>query len=79
VDGTPEVVRHNVTGKLVAAGDSRALAAALLALLRDRDLARRLGEAGRDHALNRFDLRTQVEGTARVYRRLAGVEDRLAA
>jgi glycosyltransferase involved in cell wall biosynthesis len=79
VDGTPEVIRHNVTGKLVPAGNARALAVALLGLLRDREGARQMGQAGRDYALNRFDLRTQVEATARVYRSVAGVERPLAA
>ncbi len=68
VDGTPEVVREGHTGRLVPPADPPALARALLDLLRDPDGARRLGQAGRDWALARFDLDRQVEATARVYR-----------
>jgi glycosyltransferase involved in cell wall biosynthesis len=71
VDGTPEVVRDGVTGHLVPPADPGRLAEALLALLRDPDGARRMGRAGRDWALVRFDLGRQVEETARVYRSLA--------
>lgn len=68
VDGTPEVVREGHTGRLVPPADPPALARALGTLLRDPDGARRMGQAGRDWALARFDLDRQVEATARVYR-----------
>jgi glycosyltransferase involved in cell wall biosynthesis len=68
VDGTPEVVRDGWTGRLVPPADTPALARALLALLRDPDGARRMGQAGRDWALLRFDLDRQVAATACVYR-----------
>jgi glycosyltransferase involved in cell wall biosynthesis len=71
VDGTPEVVREGETGRLVPPADAPALARALLELLRDPDAARRMGQAGRALALERFDLDRQVEATARVYRSLA--------
>lgn len=80
VDGTPEVVRHDRTGRLVPARDSGALASALLGLLRDPEGARRMGRAGRDYVLHRFELDTQVQATARVYRSVAGtLERRIAA
>jgi glycosyltransferase involved in cell wall biosynthesis len=41
-----ELVQEGVTGRLVPAHDSDAWARALTDLLRDRDLARRMGEAG---------------------------------
>jgi len=68
VDGTPEVVRDGETGLLVPPADAPALARALLALLRDPAAARRLGRAARERALERFDVRRQVEATAGVYR-----------
>lgn len=46
----PEAVQHGVTGLLVPPGDSGALAAAILTLLRDPLLAARLGEAGHRRA-----------------------------
>lgn len=72
VDGTPEVVQNGVTGLLVPPADPEALAGALCALLADGEARRRMGEAGREHALGRFDLSAQVEATARVYRSVAG-------
>jgi glycosyltransferase involved in cell wall biosynthesis len=71
VDGTPEVVREGRTGRLVPAADAPALARALLDLLRDPEGARRMGQAGRDWALLRFDLDRQVAATAHVYRSVA--------
>jgi len=44
---TPEVVEDGVTGLLVAPGDSKQLAAALIALLSDGERRRIMGEAGR--------------------------------
>lgn len=49
VDGIPELIEHEVNGLLVAPRDPDALAAALARLRGDRVLARRLGEAGREH------------------------------
>ncbi|MBI4241965.1 MAG: glycosyltransferase [Candidatus Rokubacteria bacterium] len=68
VDGTPEVVRDGITGRLVPPGDPVALGEAIRALLHDPSGARRMGEAGRARVLARFDLQAQVEATARVYR-----------
>jgi glycosyltransferase involved in cell wall biosynthesis len=72
VDGTVEVVRHGVTGLLVPPADPPALARALLALLGDPGRARRMGQAARAQALERFDLGRQVEATAAVYRGALG-------
>ncbi len=47
VGGIPSVVEGGVSGLLVPAGDADALRAAIERLLGDRDLRRRLGEAGR--------------------------------
>ncbi len=68
VDGTPEVVRDGETGVLVPPADPPALARGLLAVLGDPERARRMGEAARALALERFDIRRQVESTAEVYR-----------
>lgn len=47
VGGSPEVVRHNETGLLAPAGDAKALAAGMDALLDSSALRRRIGQAGR--------------------------------
>ena len=48
VGGVPDMVVDETTGLLVAPQDPRALAAAITRLLRDRQLAARMGEAGRE-------------------------------
>jgi len=55
VSGIPELVRGGDNGLLVPPDDPEALADALLRLRADPDLAHRLGRAGRDTVLRRFD------------------------
>jgi glycosyltransferase involved in cell wall biosynthesis len=56
VGGTPELVVDGETGLLVPPRDAQALAAALKRVLDDRELAQRLGEAGRRRVSERFTL-----------------------
>lgn len=53
--GVADAVRHGETGFLVPGGDVPKTAEAILRLLDDPDLARRLGEAGRKMAKEQFD------------------------
>jgi glycosyltransferase involved in cell wall biosynthesis len=59
VGGVPELVVDGKTGLLVPPGDPGAMGSALGRLLADAGLRRRLGAAGRERALRRFDVRTQ--------------------
>ncbi len=67
VGGTGEVIEEGVTGHLVAprAPD---LAAAMIRVLEDPPLARRMGEAGRRRVQDRFSLRAMVEAYESLYR-----------
>jgi len=47
VGGNPEAVTHGETGLLVSSGDTVGLTQSLLCLLEDKELARKMGEAGR--------------------------------
>ena len=47
VGGIPEMVKHEKTGLVVRPGEARELSGQLLRLLRDRESARRFGEAAR--------------------------------
>jgi len=77
VGAIPEIVVHGETGLLVPPDDPVALADAIAALLRDRDLARNFGLAGRQRAEREFTVERMVEQTAGVYRRvLEGREGR---
>jgi glycosyltransferase involved in cell wall biosynthesis len=50
----PEIIEDGVTGVLVPPDDAPALADALVGILSDPGLARRMGRAGRDRALREF-------------------------
>jgi len=54
VGGISDVLIHEVTGIAVEPDQPEALANAIERLLRDEALRRRLGEAGRQHALSQF-------------------------
>jgi glycosyltransferase involved in cell wall biosynthesis len=73
VGGMPESVRHEETGLLVPPADPPALAAAIERLLADRELARRLGRAGRTLMLERFTLARTGDDLSALYARLARV------
>ena len=68
--GPADVVEDGLTGFLVNPLQVGALAERLTRLLRDPDLARRLGAAGRERAERRFGLPAQVAATLAVYRSL---------
>jgi glycosyltransferase involved in cell wall biosynthesis len=70
--GIPEVVEDGVTGRLVAPRDHAAMAQAILALLADDNLRRRMGEAGLARVRARFTVERMVAETAAVYARVAG-------
>ena len=55
IPGCREVVEHGQNGLLVPAGESVALADAITSLLTNRELAKHMGQAGRQKALDRFD------------------------
>ncbi len=69
--GLPENVENGVTGFVVPRRDPDALAAKLIALARDPELRLRLGRAGRERAIARFDLDRQAEAFISLYRELA--------
>jgi glycosyltransferase involved in cell wall biosynthesis len=70
VGGMPEIVVQGVTGLLVPPDDSPALAAAIMRLLEDRELARRLGAAGRTRAVERYSWDVVADEMLALYRRL---------
>ena len=69
VGGIPELVEDDVTGLLLAAGDEAALSTALNRLLKDPELRRRLGAAGRERAVERFDIPRFHAAHLELYRR----------
>jgi len=70
VGGTPEVVVDGVTGLLVPPRDPDALAQAITRLLRDPDLRRRMGCAGRERVEQHFSIKETVRQTEALYETL---------
>jgi glycosyltransferase involved in cell wall biosynthesis len=68
--GAPEVVEHGETGFLTPQGDVPALAASILALLRDPALRARMGQSGRRRVETRFTPRRIASDTAELYEKL---------
>lgn len=62
IPGFRDTVVHEETGLVVPRDDPGALAAAIVRLLRNRELARRLGRAGRTRMLRAFTLEHMVGG-----------------
>jgi len=67
VGGVPEVVIHGQTGLTVPVSDVSALSESILTLLRDRSLADRLGQAGRQHVYPRYDSSRLVDDVRQLY------------
>ena len=69
--GIPEVVVDGVTGFLVAPRDDAAMAAAIVKLLKDPDLRKRMGQAGLARARELFSAERMLKETLKVYQRVA--------
>jgi glycosyltransferase involved in cell wall biosynthesis len=69
--GIPEVVADGETGILVPPRDHEAMARAIVTLLTDSALRRRMGEAGLARVRARFSAERMVEETVHVYERVA--------
>jgi glycosyltransferase involved in cell wall biosynthesis len=72
VGGNPELVRHEKEGLLFPRSDAPGCAAAFRRLFADAELAERLGAAGRERALERYQLSRTVDQYYELYLRLAG-------
>jgi glycosyltransferase involved in cell wall biosynthesis len=69
--GMPEVVIDEQTGLLVPVRDPEALAEAILRLVEEPELARRLGENGRARMLERHTIQHTIDGVIEAYREVA--------
>ena len=71
VSGIPELVEHGVNGLLVAPGDVRGVADALLRIHRDAGLAARLAVGARSVVAERFDGDRLIGELFTLFRRVA--------
>ncbi len=69
VGGIPEVVRDGYNGLLISR-EEKSVSEAILRLLEDRGLAKRLGENARSTVVDNFSWGTTTEKTMRVYEQL---------
>jgi len=72
VGGVPELVEDGVTGFLVPREDSEALAEVFQKLLKDPELRRRMGQAGREKAARDFTLERMLYATKKMYEEVVG-------
>jgi glycogen(starch) synthase len=77
VGGIPEVIEDSVTGLLVEPDNARILANAVLRLVNDEELRRRMGEAAKASVLRRFTREGMALAMLEVYRSVrSGAESR---
>jgi glycosyltransferase involved in cell wall biosynthesis len=69
--GMPEVVIDEQTGLLVPVRDPEALAEAILRLVENPELARRLGENGRARMIERHTIQHTIDAVIEAYREVA--------
>ncbi len=70
VGGAREAVSEGLTGYVVPPGDDAAMAARIIKLLRDAELAREMGSAGRRVVEEKFSCEAQLARTEELYERL---------
>lgn len=70
--GIVDVIRDGIDGHLVPPGDPHRLAGALVRLIDDPSLRRRLGKAGRRRIIDAFSLEQMAAGNLRVYETVLG-------
>ncbi len=67
VDGLPELIEDGETGLLVNPGEPEGLAQGIIFLLGNKDVARRMGQAARNKARKRFDLKEMTRQIQELY------------
>jgi hypothetical protein len=65
--GMSEIIVDNVTGRLVPPGDEQALSLALSALIDSEELRRTMGEAGRNHFLEKFTSSCVADASSQLF------------
>jgi glycosyltransferase involved in cell wall biosynthesis len=75
VGGIPELVRDGQEGVLVSHGDARALGEAMLAMQDDPERSQRMGRAGRERVMERYDAGPHYGSVAEAYGRAADIRE----
>ena len=72
VGGNPEVVEDNVTGFLIDSDDDRSMADKILWLYQNRDIAKKMGDVGRERASTLFSFDKMMKKYEELYIKCAG-------
>jgi colanic acid/amylovoran biosynthesis glycosyltransferase len=67
INGIPELVRDSIDGLLVPPSDVDAFASAIARLMDDAELRHRLGAAGRERVIDKYDLSRNIARLAHVF------------
>jgi len=67
IGGIPEMVNEGVTGYLIPPKDLNSLASKILELLKNKNLAERMGKAGRKLIEQKFEINTIAEELEKIY------------
>jgi glycosyltransferase involved in cell wall biosynthesis len=70
VGGIPDLIEQGLNGYLVSPGSEKELAAAVLKILDDKNLALQMGQAGRRKMTDPFSAESMVQSIENVYREL---------
>ena len=76
VGGVPEVGRDGATGFLVASGDYDAFGDAVIRLIEQPDLARKLGQNGRNRLERDFTAKEMIRSMLSLYKQITGTIER---
>lgn len=68
VDGSPEIVKNHETGIVVPPENPSSLAEAIIFLIKNREIAKKYAEKGKENILKNFTIERQVRDTERFYR-----------
>ena len=73
VGGIPDLVQHEYNGLLVPPGDEKALAAAIMELIKDPGKAKAMGQRGRERC-HQFSLESMIDKLDQLYMELSPIE-----
>ncbi len=74
--GPEEIIEHKVSGFLVDKNDAEGIAKYALALLKDRELACKIGETGRQRVIDHFTVETFADNFYATYQQVIKQHDR---
>jgi glycosyltransferase involved in cell wall biosynthesis len=72
--GITDVIEHEVTGLLVEPFDTRALAGAIVRLIKDKELANHISRAAYKKVEEKFSLKNMAQNTINVYKEVMQTE-----